>query len=246
MSNYIDIVDSLRYIRTIYYHNNLGLDAIKQLYEKNLIVCGTEKFWKQHGRKIVSDVEEKTARIIEEVAIPVYKYRYISNNSNKPVTYAEINSADLKQAVKVGMVRRETYIAGYKKIQLINISNTVGKEFSLAEYEVDFIQLMKIYGVYDADSLLRELFKEANISQDIRIDIEEVMASLMEKTDYISINANRLNYISEQLIDIFNNIDKKIKRKKLIDIKKEKYDEIADDIICAYEAKSIRNILGGA
>lgn len=234
----MNIVDYAKYIQTLSYHNNLDLEVINKLYEKQLIICGTRKFWNDNGRKVVGQVEE--------IEIPVYKYRYINTATNKPVTYADMTQRELKQVVKVGIVERQPYISGYKKLELISIDNTEGSKFDTKEYDVNLIKLMQECGTYDMNKLAFILIEEAQVQKELRLDIEGILTGLMENSGLIEYPRNDFVEVCEQLIKIFNIIDTKLGRRKLIDLKRESLDELADNIICTIEARNLRRIIGGA
>lgn len=234
----MNVMGYLKLIKTISYHNNLGMDIIKQLYEKDMLICGTRLFWDEHGRRVIGETDK--------IKIPVYKYKYISKYNGKPVKYSDMTQRELREAVKIGVVDKKEYIGSYKEIELIRIENTDGKRFESKEYDINHVKLMQKVGKYDLNKLIGILIEESETQWDIKIDIEDALGGLLEQTTITDIRIDAIKDISEQLIKIFNIIDKKVERKKLIDLKKEKLDELADSIICTIEARNIRKIIGGA
>ncbi len=228
----------LKTIKTISYHNNLGIDIIKQLCDKDILICGTVLFWEGQGRTVSGD--------IDSINIPVYKYRYTNIHTGESVKYSDMTPRELKQAVKIGLVDKQEYVSSYKELEIIRLENTVGKKFESKEFDINYVKLMQEIGTYDLNRLISILIEETDTPREIKIDIEDALGWLMGQSSITDVRLDNVDIIVEQLIKVIDFIDTKVERRKLIDLKREKLDELADNIICTIEAMNIRKIIGGA
>ena len=96
------------------------------------------------------------------------------------------------------------------------------------------------------EKIINGLIYKSNIDRGIERYVKNALGYLLSYNDleYIP-DKNSLSSVVDALVNIINYIDSVVKRPKLVDIKSDMIEEIADSIICSINAKNIRALIGG-
>ena len=209
---------------TIDLYYNLGSRAIEQIdnyYSEhhNTVLINTTL-----AVKLRINLDEKDDLSIE---IPNYRYRYRGEN-RKLIKANELSYNELMIALEKGYVVKEPIISGYNKYRLYGVPS---KDIDIDKYRLDINKVCTEIGAKDEQDMIRKFkdeFKVPNI---------EIFESFLDKTKEI----DRSDI--DDIITILSIIRDLTEQEPLIDTQYDKYIDVANNIVTAYQAIKLHSML---